>query len=484
MGNVQSRKSTRQSSVNNTSKDEQSQSPQASTVDLEEYVMVTSPNKPRNKQTVLEFNPAKSHAVCVGIDKQKNDNFIGNNLGDVAAKNATSLGESLVTNVGLKKECVHVYTSRKDPDLCDKGAIKTHIITCAREVEEDGMFVFYFSGHVVVYKGLGASKDEPVHVLVPADFIAGDVKASVKAGITSDDFVTWIQKANCKARHILIILDCCYAGGIGKKIASTVDVEPQIHVMCACAAEEVTIPMNVLGNSVFCYFLLYVLKEYQPKGKFELDKNMDEIVELCLLFSSLLMCYSPEHGGLLRSALLQPEVHSNGHDEIDIPDGCDGGNGSHRLNELFSLYDGQADKLSLNLVARQWLRSRTVQESLKTLLSIDPLPSSLYNGILSALFYSVSCMHLVHDPTHVTERNLFITAAISIVSAIGFTCNDVSISREQLMMGLKFYYMPIKSVGFPATSIDKLFVDIHITEGTGSNVDQNTVSNTILIYDM
>lgn len=473
MGNVQSRKSTRHSSVNITSKDQQN----LSTVDIEEYVMVTSLNKPepRNKQTVLEFDPAKSRAVCVGIDKQQNDKFIGNDLGDVAAKNATSLGESLVTNVGLQKECVHVYTSQSDPDLCEKVAIKTHILTCAREVEEDGMFIFYFSGHVTVYKGLGADKDEPIQVLVPADFIAGDVKA----GITADDFVTWIQKANCRARHILIILDCCYAGGIGKKITSTVDVEQQIHVMCACAAEEVTIPMNVLSNSVFCYFLLHVLKKHQPKGKFALDKNMDEIVELCLLFSSLLMCYSPEHGGLLRSALLQPEVHSNGHDKIDIPDECDGGNGSHKLNELFSLYDRKADKPSLHLVAQQWLKSRTVQESLKTLLSINPLPSSLCDGVISALFYSVSCMHLAHDPTHVTERNLFVTAAISIVSAIGFVCDDVSISRKQLMLGLKYYYLPIKSVGFPASSIEKLFVEIHVTEDTSSTVDQHTVSNTM-----
>ena len=191
------------------------------------------------------------------------------------------------------------------------------------------------------------------------------------------------------------------------------------------------------------------------------------------------MCYSPEHGGLLRSALLQPEVHSNGHDKIDIPDECDGGNGSHKLNELFSLYDRKADKPSLHLVAQQWLKSRTVQESLKTLLSINPLPSSLRDGVISALFYSVSCMHLAHDPTHVTERNLFVTAAISIVSAIGFVCDDVSISRKQLMLGLKYYYLPIKSVGFPASSIEKLFVEIHVTEDTSSTVDQHTVSNTM-----
>ena len=472
MGTVQSRRRNN-FAANTNSQDQQSQS---TLVIEEEYVVIAS-DTGVNKPVVLEFNPAKSRAVCVGVDKQKNHKFIGNNLGDVAANNAKLLKESFVTDMGMQRECVHVYTTDRDPDLCEKTAIKTHILSCAREVEEDGVFAFYFSGHVVVYKDL-EDEDKCVHVLVPTDF-GGDVKT----GITTDDFVNWIQKANCKARHILIILDCCYAGGIGKKIASRVDVKPQIHVMCGCAANEITLPMNILGCSIFCYFLLHVLKKHQPKGKFALYKDMDEIAELSQSFSSLLMCYSSERGGLLKPALLQPEVHSSKNDEADFCDGFDDSSDSHRLNKLFSLYDKQARKPPLHLVAQQWLRSRVVQESLKSLLSIDPLPKSLHNGILCALFYSVACIHLAYDSTHLSERNLFVTAAISIVSAVGYVNSDLSITEEQLRLGLKFYYLPINSVGMSTGSIEKLFMELHVQSGNnttaiGHTVDQNTVSNT------
>ena len=472
MGTVQSRKRDDSPKTSNASRD------QAIELVIEEYVIVADSTR-ANKLSELEFDPGKSRAICVGIDKQQHHKFLGNNLGIIAAKNAALLGESFVTNMGMDKERVHIYTSDGVPELCKKEAIKALVLNYAREVEEDGVFVFYFSGHVVVYKGLD-DKDDWVHVLVPADF-AGDVVS----GITADDFVNWVQQAKCKARHILIILDCCYAGGIGKKITSTVDIRSQIHVMCACAAREVTLPMNVLGSSIFCYFLLHVLKKQQPRGKFALDEAMDEIAELCQSFSSLLMCYSSERGGLLKPALIQPEMHSSGNDEIDT-DGCDDSNDSHKLNKLFALYDRQARKPSIHLVARQWLRSRVVQDSLKALLTINPIPESLYNGILCALFYSVSCIHLAYDRTHITERNLFITVAISIMSAIGYGYPDVTVTEEQLMLGLKFYYLPINSAGISTNSIERLFMELHVQSSsstTGNTVDQNTVSkyNTMLV---
>ena len=467
MGTVQSRRKHNSISHENAVYDA-SECPTA--IELEEYIFFTSDTSVNNnkRSAILEFDPEKSRAICIGIDKQQHHKFLGNNLGNAAAKNAKLLGEAFETNMGMQKERVHVYTSDGVPELCKKEAIKALVLNYAHEVEEDGLFVFYFSGHVVVYKGFD-DKDDCIHVLVPADF-TGDIVT----GITTDDFVNWIRQSKCKARHVLIILDCCHAGGIGKKITATADIRPHVHVMCACAAREVTLSMNVLGNSIFCYFLLYVLKKYQPKGKFALDENMDEIAELCQSFSSLLMCYSSERGGLLKPALIQPEMHvTSGIDETDSGD-------SHKLSKLFALYDRQAHKPSIHLAAGQWLRSRLVQDSLKVLLAIDPLPSSLYNGILSALFYSMSCMHLAYDQTHITERNLFVTVAISIISAIGFSYSDVTITDEQLKLGLKFYYLPINSLNISTHSIEKLFMELHVqssTSTTGSTTDQSTVSN-------
>ena len=398
---------------------------------------------------VLEFDPAKSYAICIEIDKRQKL-FTGNSL-----SSAESLGNSFVTNMGMQKERVRIYTSANQPELCSKQAIRTLLLNYAREVEENGMFAFYFSGHAVVYKG-SDSKDEWIDALVLGDY-TGDVAQT--GMITADDFVGWLQQANCKARHILIILDCCFAGELGKKIVSKADIRPQIHVMCACSSSEATVAMNILGSSIFCYFLLHILKKHQPKGKFAIDENMDEIAELCLSFSSLLMCYTSEYDGVLKPALIEPEIYNKESNRADSHDETD--NDSHWLNKL---YDEKAEKPSLHLVAREWLKSKLVKDSLRLLLSINPMPESLYNGILCALFYSVSCMHLAYDRTHITERNFFITVAISIMSAIGL---DVTFTKEQLMMGIKFYYIPINSTGIPTSSIESLLMELHVNGGNG-----------------
>ena len=67
------------------------------------------------------------------------------------------------------------------------------------------------------------------------------------------------------------------------------------------------------------------------------------------------------------------------------------------------------------------------------------------------------------------ERNLLITVAISIMSAIGYSYPDVSITVEQLTMGFKYYYMPVNSERIATTSIEKLFMDLHVYGG-GDNV--------------
>ena len=85
----------------------------------------------------------------------------------------------------------------------------------------------------------------------------------------------------------------------------------------------------------------------------------------------------------------------------------------------------------------------------------------------------MACIHLAYDRAHVAERNLFITVAISIMSAIGFSYPDVNITTEQLTLGIEFYYLPINSERITTGFIEKLFMDLHVNGG-GDN--QNTVS--------
>ena len=53
------------------------------------------------------------------------------------------------------------------------------------------------------------------------------------------------------------MLDCCYAGGIGKELTKSVElqIDANICVMSACTGYEKSLVIGPLKNSVFVYFL-------------------------------------------------------------------------------------------------------------------------------------------------------------------------------------------------------------------------------------
>ena len=404
-------------------------------------------------ESVLEFDPNRSYALCVGIDKQLDEKFVGKSLGYIAAKDAISMGEAFVADMGLHRERVNVYTAQDVSFLCKKGALSTLFVNYARKVEEGGIFIFHFSGHGILIKG-----DSNEWVLAPADF-TGDGNT----GITADDLMKLIRIADCRARHVLIILDCCYAGGIGRRVESLENimrVKPAVYVMCACAARETSIALNALGNSIFTFFLLHYFEKYHSKGRLEVKSVMTEVTEMCRSFSSLMLRYTEENG--LKSAMMQPQFNVQAVVEkevvsIDEPD-------LNRFSFLFSLYDQTLPKPSLHKVAQQWLVSSSVQHAVEMLNSKMPLSLPLQDGSICALMYSMACIHLEYDRQHIVERNFFLTAVISVLSAIGYKIPDVSISLSQLKMALKYYYKPIHTLGIPAEPIVKLWGDMCASE--------------------
>ena len=70
---------------------------------LEQYAMITLPSN------VLEFDPKRGVALCVGIDKQFHREYAYRSLGKTVAKDAKSMGEAFVTSLGLSVNQVKVY---------------------------------------------------------------------------------------------------------------------------------------------------------------------------------------------------------------------------------------------------------------------------------------------------------------------------------------------------------------------------------------
>ena len=405
--------------------------------------------------SVLEYNPNRSYALCVGIDKQLDDRFSGKSLGYIAAKDAISMGEALIADMGLPRERVDVYTSQDVPFLCKKGALSTLFVNYARKVEEGGIFIFHFSGHGILISDTG---DKSQWVLAPADF-SGDINT----GISGNDLLRFLEISECRARHVLIILDCCYAGGVGRQVASSENimrVKPGVYVMCACAAREISLALAALGNSIFTFFLLHYFEKDHKKGRLEVKAVMTDVSEMCRCFSSLMLRYTEKDG--LRSAMMQPQVDTLAVIEIGTLtiDDTD----SNRFSLLFSLYDRTLPKPSLHKAAEQWLKSSSVQDAIETLYTRMPLSLPLQDGVVCAMAYSMACLHLENDRSHIVERNFIITVIILVLSAVGFKIPDINLPVSSLKMVLKYYYKPIYTLGIRADPLVQLWSDICSSE--------------------
>ncbi|XP_065884590.1 uncharacterized protein [Dysidea avara] len=377
----------------------------------EEFVII-----PSAEDWLLKFDPDKSYAMCVGF----NANILSIHskiLEDTATKSAKILKEAISGNI-VNCDRVDLYTSE---DMCTKQALSVLTKNNAKKVQQTGIFIFQYSGQVAY--------DNDELALVPVDFTVGDIKS----GITADDLLKWIFDGSCKACHVLIILDCCCAGKIGEKIASLATLKAgkmkqDIHVLCSCTATEDLPPIKILGTSLFSYFLSYSMT-HEPaiRGLLAIKNSMDETASLTHSFSSLVLSYTEKDGLTLANA--KPEMHSTidnkVYDETDAS-----------VRFLIDMYDCKSDIPPLHQEAIWWLNTYSVQEGLRVLLQRTSLPAPLLDGILCALLYSLSCIHLKYDRTHLGERNLFVTAIINVVSTITYAYPNISITRDQIKLAL------------------------------------------------
>jgi len=417
----------------------------------EQYALITS------RQDVINFDPTRGVALCIGIDQQYHKNYEGKSLGVPAANDANNMGGAFVTKLGINQEQVQVFTSLAQPEQCTKAGIRNLFTQSARKTKEDGIFIFYFAGHGYLVKHSVQDFVSIQCVLAPSDFDGvKDKSAGVyPLGIYRDDVVKWLD--GCKAKHVLIILDCCYAGDLGTSLTSPKNIQqvvPSISVMSGCAAGEKCITIPVLGNSIFTYFFLSYLEKHGIKGQFPVNGAMDEISELCTAFSSLLM--KSDNGGLL-SSMFTPTLDRRDVEEVDA--NIDDTNYS-RLRLLISFYD-KSPKSSPHLAVASWFNWPIIQKSIDLLKSNTPFDKRLQTGILCSMLYSAASIQLHYNKECLTERNLFIRMVVDIVAAAGLD----TLSIDQLRVGLNYYYDQVSLAGLELKFLDKLRRDINRIAG-------------------
>lgn len=423
----------------------------------EEFVVIASAS-----DWCLKFEGVKSHGICIGIDiSAQNDNIQG--LDDTAAKSAMLVREAIAGNI-IPHDQIHDYNLEKQPNLYTKEALRELIKNSARKVEEEGIFIFYFAGHAFLHKN--------EWTLAVANY------NDASTGITANDLMEWIVAAECKACHILVVLDCHCAGRIGEKLISQINGNSctrashnqEVHVMCSCSTANVLPPVKILGGTIFSYFLSSTLRQQSSENGFNIKSSMDKIAALCCSYSTLILNYTDD----LVPVQMQPSMDSSLNHKLWRPDKTANCASSKIPNDKSadeidhsSLLDNLRDKShrlpQLHSEVIDWLKSTEVQKSLKTLHSNALLPTPLLDGIFSALLYSVTCLHLKYDRTHIAERNLFIVAATEVILALEDSGHPkINLTKHQIKKGLDYYWLPLHLNRVQAEPIKELIIDLSL----------------------
>ena len=156
--------------------------------------------------------------------------------------------------------------------------------------------------------------------------------------------------------------------------------------------------------------------------------------------------------------LQQPSLESTLNDKLWKTDDIDY---CPSVEALDNLCDRSLELPKMHVEVINWLKSSKVQESLMALHSKASLPRPLLDGVFSTLLYSVTCLNLQHDPTHVSERNLFVVAATEVILALEDSGHPkINITKHQIKKGLDYYWLPLRLNQVLAEPVEALILDL------------------------
>ena len=250
----------------------------------------------------LEFiTPSESVVVSYGIDVQEFESFREKSLGPIAKSDAEGIANAFIEAGAVEKKNAHIFSASLNRDSCTAEGIKETFQKYASEVGSNGLFAFHFTGH-------GVTNGRDLWGLAPVEYAC-----SVSTTITAEELLlAWLNELDdehkCKAKYILITLDCCYAGGVGKAIED-MKHDNKMIVLAACTADEKSSQLEVLGSSTFVYFLSKFITELRTNpGILPMKEIFSECQICCENLSSLYMSYTSESG--LKTSTIHPEVIS------------------------------------------------------------------------------------------------------------------------------------------------------------------------------
>ena len=387
-----------------------------------------------SKIGVIKFDDKKDFAFCVGIDELHNPAFAHVNREEDVKNDAKQMSTAFIDNLGLTCDQVKTSIASNVSDDCTKEGLRASFLACAETVGESGNFIFYFAGHGFEWRNRC--------VLMPADF---DKKG--ESGISGDELVRWLNGSKCKAKNVLFIFDCCYAGNLGETLTchKRLEFNANLFAMCGCAAKEKLSSIGGLGHSIFTFFLLEYLKTPECKGEVKIEQAIGYVAELCFKLSSLIMIYDDKEEKLygtftprsfqriadIRERCVEA-THTNGHNkDIDFL--------------LMNCFEKSVRERPHQIVD-DWLLCHTARQGTLSILTKKVSSSEkLQKGIVSALLHSSALLQYVHeDPgkSKLEKKNLFLQIAFRLSKQITF----FNLKIDHVIIGLELYIEAVKKL--------------------------------------
>ena len=186
------------------------------------------------------FNNTNAYAISVGVGKRDADNVAM----ATTAKDAKRIGRELIGRADFIPEKVQVLI---DDDASSGNFLKAlDNIAAATKDNAAEMVIIYFSGH-------GCIKND-LYYLVCRDSINEDIEHTAIAG---SEFVIKLQAI--QTDKLLILLDCCHAGGMYKASDIPFDkkdvlAKPNRVIIAASHVSQVSFVSKPL--SIFTYALV------------------------------------------------------------------------------------------------------------------------------------------------------------------------------------------------------------------------------------
>ena len=444
---------------------------------------------------VISFDPKQSYAICIGMDRL--EGMPEQSLGPLVVSDCKSLAEACTKYLRIPGDRVKQLVASEDSScLFTKAGLSTLLVDCARSahVEEEGILVITFSGH-----GTTVVKDDTEQAVLPL------INHTMERPeyLDGKDISQCVQKAKFCGKNVLLVLDCCFSGGIAEWLQCNEGGEV-FRIIAACFAYQTSIQLNPLDHSVFAYFLLDALRRRQgisepdqeqqegmsdSKVHLQLHDIFTHIRDSSWALSALYVKYNKATHSL-QGFTMVPVVTStlqrttSEEDMLDAVETTDG------------LYEGSDEQGRLHFLQKQWKSFRKVREHrlpqnsykwlrdqakpngpLATLHEQGHLVGRVLQATICALSNSVASIHLYEKNPWNGRARLFIIDMSEIIRVVESASGgeQVTVGHKAVREALTYYFAAYKNAAWPdrneLKSLDYLLAEDLQTAHEGESTD-------------